>query len=71
MCVLGWHMEQSHLGGDILATIEQFFYWYGKVERKECTKDHARQMLCMKYDKWKRLLRDFKDGEDISKYFND
>ena len=54
-----------------MATIEQFFYWYGKAERKECTKDHARQMLCMKYDKWKHLLRDYKDGEDISKYFEE
>ena len=52
-----------------MATIEQFLYWYGKAERKECTKDHARQMLCMKYNKWWRLCRDFKNGEDISKYF--
>jgi hypothetical protein len=59
------------LGGNDVATIEQFLYWYGKAERKECTKDHARQMLCMKYDKWKRLLRDYKDGEDISKYFKE
>ena len=55
--------------GTVIPTIENFLFWYGKAERKECTKDHARQMVGMKYGKWRRLLRDYKDGEDISKYF--
>ena len=55
----------------MMATMEDFLFWYGKTERKECTKDYARQMLCMKYHKWQHLLRDYKAGENISKYFKE
>lgn len=55
--------------GTVVPTIESFLFWYRKAEAKKCTKDHARQMVGMKYNKWWRLCHDYRNGEDISKYF--
>lgn len=51
-------------------TFDNFVYWYKKYKAKECTKDHARQMVGFHYTRWYYLCRDYDNGEDVSKYFN-
>lgn len=57
--------------GNFNPTLENFLFWYRKFEAKECTNDYARQMVGLHKTKWWRLCRDYKDGEDISKYFKE
>ena len=57
--------------GIVIPTLENFLFWYHKAEAGECTKNYARQMVGLHQTKWWRLCRDYKDGEDISKYFKE
>ena len=53
----------------ITPTVDNFLYWYNKWINKECTKDYARQMVGFHKTRWYYLCCDYKNGNDISKYF--
>jgi hypothetical protein len=57
--------------GVINPTFENFLHWYKKFKARECTYEHARQMVCFKKTKWYYLCRDYERGEDVSKYFKE
>jgi len=57
--------------GNFDPTYENFLLWYRKFETGECTGNYARQMVGLHQTKWWRLCRDYKNGEDISKYFEE
>ena len=54
-----------------MATFNNFIFWYRKFKAKECTKDYARQMVGFHKTTWYKLCRDYDNGKDISRYFNE
>jgi len=55
--------------GNVIPTYSNFVFWYKQAESRQCSHNFARQMAGIHSTKWWRLCRQYRNGEDISKYF--